>query len=235
MIAGDADKLARLFSDGLEALGVSLGQETQTKLLEFLRLLGVWNRTYNLTRISAPADAVRLHLLDSLTALSCLRGPCVLDLGTGAGLPGIPLALASPKHEFVLLDSVAKKVRFCRHAITALGLENVRAVHGRAEQLGPKRSFDTIITRAVGPITRVVSWSQHLLAPDGRWVFMKSEHPTAELDELGPMGENAKSIRVCLPGEALVIPEGGRRQNSGAGPIIRRLIIIDEQGTVSRS
>lgn len=169
-------------------------------MVDLIALLERWNRTYNLTRVSGAESMVRLHLLDSLTALPHLRGARVLDLGTGPGMPGIPLALASPERTFVLLDASAKKLRFCQHAVSVLGLGNVRVVHARAEAFLDPVPWDTIVSRAVAPLARLVEWSRHLRGPQTRLLSMKGRYPEEELEELGPMGENATVTRVYVPG-----------------------------------
>jgi len=215
---GPADMLAA----GLDALGIELTASQQAQLLEFVAILGRWNRTYNLTRITDPAEMVRLHLLDSLSLLPHLNGSRVLDVGTGAGLPGLPLAIAAPERAFVLLDSVAKKIRFCRHVITSLGLKNASAVHGRVERLGDSDGFTTVTARAVGSATQLVQWSEHLLHRDGQWLLMKGRYPAQELEELESMGENVRSISIELPGG----PAGDGSRERDSGQIVRHLVRI---------
>jgi 16S rRNA (guanine527-N7)-methyltransferase len=149
-------------------------------------------------------EMVTLHLLDSLTAARFVRGELVLDLGTGAGLPGIPLALAAPERRFVLLDANAKRSRFCEHVVSMLGLGNVRVVHARAEAYRVPEPFHTIVSRAVAPLGRLVEWSAHLAGPETRRVLLKGRYPSEELEELGPMGENAGMIRVRVPGSTVL-------------------------------
>mgnify|MGYP003333269013 FL=1 len=141
---------AEQLAAGLRELGLELPTSAQAKALDYLALLQEWNRVYNLTGVRDPHEMVSRHLLDSLVITPFIAGRRVLDVGTGAGLPGIPLALALPSDEFVLLDSNAKKIRFVRHAVTVLGLENVSAVCERVQQYAPLAAFDTVVTREIG-------------------------------------------------------------------------------------
>ena len=150
-------------------------------LLAFLHLLEKWNAAYNLTAVREPEKMVTHHVLDSLAVMPYLRGPRVVDVGAGAGIPGIPLALAYPNFEFVLLDSNAKKTRFIMQAIHELGLTNVTVERARAENYRPARPFDTVITRAFASLAEMLQMTQHLGAPDGVFVAMKGNYPHDEL------------------------------------------------------
>jgi 16S rRNA (guanine527-N7)-methyltransferase len=191
---------SQVLASGLEALKIPLTAQVQATLMEFLHLLERWNGTYNLTRIDNPTSMVQLHLLDSLTALPYVRGRRVLDVGTGAGMPGIVLAAALPECEFVLLDAVAKKVRFCQHVIATLGLKNVQAVHGRAQAHQPSDRYDTVVARALATLVTLVEWTRHLAGPNTRLLALKGRAPSVEVEELGAMGQNAALIRVHIPG-----------------------------------
>jgi len=189
---------------GIEELSLGIEAPARRKMLEFIALMERWNRVYNLTRIVGAREMVTLHLLDSLTAVRFLRGELILDLGTGAGVPGIPLALAAPERMFVLLDANAKKTRFCEHVVSVLGLGNVRVVHARVEAYRVPEPFHTIVSRAVAPLARLVDWTAHLAGPETRRVLLKGKCPSEELEELGPMGENAGMIRVRVPGSSIM-------------------------------
>jgi 16S rRNA (guanine527-N7)-methyltransferase len=172
------DSLETVLADGLAALKIAADAAQQARLLEFPRLLRKWNRVYNLTAIEDPAQMVRLHLLDSLSLLPYLRGARVLDVGTGAGLPGIPLAIMAPGAAFTLLDSNAKKTRFVRQAAIELGLANVQVEHARIEQFRPAQGFDTILTRAFASLPVIVAETARLLNPGGLILAQKGKLPS---------------------------------------------------------
>jgi len=188
----------RILADGMAAMGVSATQEQCDRLLEFLHLLKKWNRVYNLTAIVRPMDMVRLHLLDSLAILPYLRGGQVLDVGTGAGLPGIPLAILSPDKEFTLLDSNAKKTRFVRQAAIELGLRNVRVEHARIEQFKPSHGFDIILARAYAGLTDIVGQTARLLNPLGMILAQKGKLPEGEIQQLE--GADVATYPLTIPG-----------------------------------
>jgi 16S rRNA (guanine527-N7)-methyltransferase len=190
--------LSRLLADGMAAMHTSATPEQGERLLEFLRLLQKWNRVYNLTSIENPAEMVRLHLLDSLLTLPYLHGTRILDVGTGAGLPGIPLAVMAPDKEFVLLDSSAKKTRFVQQAAIELGLQNVRVVQERIEKFRSQQGFDTILCRAFASLSQIVALSARLLAPNGVILAQKGRFPDDELQQLENVG--VKIFPAKIPG-----------------------------------
>lgn len=184
--------------DGLKAMG--LNQDLAPPCARYLRLLEKWNRAYNLTAVREPAQMVDLHILDSLTARPFLHGNTVLDVGSGAGLPGIPLALFEPQRSFTLLDSGGKKTRFMRHAVAELGLQNVDVVDARAEAFDAEAGFDTVICRAFNALRDFVLGCGRLAASGGRLVAMKGRLPDEELSVL-PVGWIASSAEpVNIPG-----------------------------------
>ena len=185
---------------GLEAMGVTLAPERQQLLLDYLALLFRWNRAFNLTAVRDPDVAVSRQLLDSLSILPLVQGERVLDVGSGAGLPGLPLAMARPQWQVTLLDSNAKKVRFLRQVKLELGLENVEVAQARAETYHPGASFETITSRAFAPLAQMVAVTRHLLAPGGRWLAMKGRVPEEELNELPPELV-AEVVPLRVPGE----------------------------------
>jgi 16S rRNA (guanine527-N7)-methyltransferase len=167
----------KILISGLESLNLSVAEDNVEKLLSFIKLLEKWNKAYNLTAIRDKEDMVRLHLLDSLAILPFIEGKSVIDIGTGAGLPGIPLAIFLPDIEFTLLDSNAKKTRFVQQAIIDLKLNNVTVCHNRVEQYHPEKSFDTVITRAFANLSDIVDLTAHLLGKDGVLLAMKGQSP----------------------------------------------------------
>lgn len=184
--AQDTTALAVPLARGLEHMSLSLPVSTQEKLLAYVALLVKWNRVYNLTAVRDPAGMVARHLLDSLAVLPHLKGPRVLDVGTGAGLPGIPLALAKPEWQFVLLDSNRKKTRFVIQACIDLGLANVIVESCRIEDYHPEVLFNTVISRAFSSLSDMLAATGRLCGRDGGMVAMKGEYPAAELAALPP-------------------------------------------------
>lgn len=177
----ESDGLSRILVQGAGAIGMALNRAQIERLLGFVDLLVRWNRAYNLTAIRDPAAMVSRHLLDSLAVASFLQGESILDLGTGAGLPGLPLALVEPSRFFWLLDSNGKKVRFVRQAVLELGLTNVEPVQSRIESYRPGRKFSTIVTRAVASIAELHAQTVPLLASPGLLLIMKGRYPRDEL------------------------------------------------------
>ncbi len=199
---------------GVESLGLDLPAGVLQRQLDYLELLAKWNAHYNLTAVRDPQAMVTLHLLDSLAALPYLQGDTVADIGSGAGLPGIPLALASPGRHFTLVDSNGKKVRFLRAAVRELGLANVTPVQSRAEELEGR--FDCLTTRALANLADMLAWCGHLLAPSGRLLALKGRYPEDELAHLDAPFRLAKALPLTIPGlEAerhLLIIDRGERQ-----------------------
>ncbi len=201
----DRHDLAQDLARGQAALGLSLPPEVQKALLDYLALLQRWNRAYNLTAVKDPRAMVHRHLLDSLSVLPYLDeappGP-LADVGSGAGLPGLPLALARPNRDVLLVDSVGKKVRFLRQAVRELGLgERVRVVQGRVEALTDESGRYAVVTaRAFAPLGRIVRLAGHLLRADGRILAMKGRVEEAELAEV-PTGWRVRQVApLRVPG-----------------------------------
>lgn len=176
--------LARDLAAALTQLGLPLSAEQQACLLAYQRLLAKWNKTYNLTAIEAPERMLTHHLFDSLAILPHVRPGRLLDVGSGGGLPGIPLAIAMPELEVTLLDTSGKKCAFMRQAIIELGLKRVEVVHARVEDYQAKPCFAQIVSRAFSELTEFVRLSRHLLCADGEWLAMKGIYPNEELTQL---------------------------------------------------
>ncbi|MBT8085504.1 MAG: 16S rRNA (guanine(527)-N(7))-methyltransferase RsmG [Woeseia sp.] len=164
--------------------------------------LARWNQRVNLTAIRNPDDMVSGHVLDSLAAAPFLRGTTVLDVGTGAGFPGLPLAIAMPARQFTLLDSNGKKIRFVQHMIGELGLKNVNTVQARAERYTLPMRFDTVIARAFAALPRILALAGHLVAETGVLLALKGKDPHAEIRELGAPGDSwdCTVTRLTVPG-----------------------------------
>ena len=163
------DRWEQQLSQGLAEMKLAATAHQQRQLLDYLALLEKWNRTFNLTAVRDPAIVVSRQLLDSLSIQDLLRGEHVLDVGSGAGLPGIPLAIMNPERAFTLLDTNGKKTRFLRQAKLELRLDNVQVEQVRVEQYHPPRLFDTITSRAFASLPDMVELTRHLLAPGGSW------------------------------------------------------------------
>lgn len=173
-----------ILETGLDALQISWSEAQIDRLLAFLKLIEKWNKAYNLTAIRIREDMARLHLLDSLAVLPYIKGERVIDIGTGAGLPGIPLAIFLPGTRFTLLDSNAKKTRFVQQAVLELKLGNVEVCHSRVEAFQPEKKFDTVITRAFAALPSIIQMTAHLLNDEGELLAMKGQNPRDELAEV---------------------------------------------------
>jgi 16S rRNA (guanine527-N7)-methyltransferase len=174
--------LRPLVDAGLAALGLEADADQRERLLAFIALLARWNRAYNLTAVRDPTEMIPRHLLDSLTVSPYLQGEAILDAGTGAGLPGIPLAILAPTRRFVLLDSNGKKIRFVRQTVGELRLANVTAVQARLESYRSEEKFATIVSRAVTSVSALAAAAAHLLDRPARLLAMKGRYPADELD-----------------------------------------------------
>ncbi|RDS81745.1 16S rRNA (guanine(527)-N(7))-methyltransferase RsmG [Dyella monticola] len=205
----DRSALQTRLEQGIDALGLTLPADAVPRLLDYLALLERWNGAYNLTAIRDPLEMVTRHLLDSLAILPYVQGQTLADLGTGPGLPGIPVAIAAPGRQVLLVDSNGKKVRFLREAIRALKLDGVRALQTRVEDVEGR--FDCITARAFASLADMLAWGGHLLAPGGAWLAMKGKTPDDELAGVPP-GFAVRGIH------ALAVP--------GLGAAERHLVVL---------
>jgi 16S rRNA (guanine527-N7)-methyltransferase len=184
------------------ALGVTLSEADAARLVELIDELGRWNELYNLTGITTQPRMITHHLLDSLAVNAQLAGQRVADVGTGAGFPGLPLAVANPQRHFTLIDSTAKKLRFVAHAVTLLRLTNVSVLHARVEQLRPPEPFDTVVARAFAPLPRLLETVAPLCGPRTRVLAMKGKWPQGELAALPAGWRVSGSHQLAIPGLA---------------------------------
>jgi 16S rRNA (guanine527-N7)-methyltransferase len=191
-----ADQLKR----GLIEIGLTLEGDIQQSLLDYIALIEKWNRAYNLTAIREPEKMVSHHLLDSLAVAPHLYGKRLLDVGSGAGLPGIPLALARPKMHVTVLDSNHKKAAFLKQAVMELKLRNADVCNERVESWQAQNKFDVIISRAFSDMGEFVRITRHLLAPGGVFAAMKGLHPYEEIEKLPPNCKVRQVLPLAIPG-----------------------------------
>jgi 16S rRNA (guanine527-N7)-methyltransferase len=209
------ESLLPFLNKGLEDLGLELPPHAHRQLVEYVALISRWNRVYNLTAVRDPADMLSQHLLDSLVVLPALRRQLrsnertpdadaqevrFIDVGSGAGLPGVVLSIAEPRWSITCVDAVAKKASFIRQVAAELGLPNLQATHARVEDMLPSPAFDVVTSRAFASLSDFVSLTAHLLADDGVWMAMKGKVPEDELAALPPNIEVFHVEQLKVPG-----------------------------------
>jgi 16S rRNA (guanine527-N7)-methyltransferase len=185
---------------GCRSLQLAVSTAALAQLADYVGLLAKWSKVYNLTAVRQPQQMVTRHLLDSLAVVPFLIEGSLLDVGTGAGLPGVPIAIARPDLAVTLLDANAKKLRFVRQAVAELRLGNVEVVQARMQEYQPGRAFDMVISRAVSSLEELYRQSRHLLAPRGRMLFMKGALPEEEMAAFAPGRETLHIERLDVPG-----------------------------------
>lgn len=185
---------------GLHALGLPSDAGTAQRLTAYLDLLEKWNRVYNLTAIRERGQMLTHHLLDSVAVVPHIRGPRVLDVGTGGGLPGIPLAIVRPELDVTLLDSNHKKTAFLNQAVAELRLANVRVAAERVEAWDTAQRFETIVSRAFADLAEFITLTERLLAPGGRFAAMKGVHPFEEIERLPAAFVAREVLKLNVPG-----------------------------------
>jgi 16S rRNA (guanine527-N7)-methyltransferase len=175
---------AAILAQGIAEAGLPIDAQKQQKLLAYLTLMQKWNKVHNLTAVRDADEMVVLHLLDSLVVLPFIDGKALLDVGSGAGLPGIPLAICLPELKVTVIDSNNKKVSFMRQAKAELGIDNLEVLGGRVEEITPNHKFDMVISRAFSDLDLFISLTHQLCDAQGKWLAMKGVYPEAELAEL---------------------------------------------------
>ena len=186
--------------EGARLLHVPLADPAAQRLLELLDELARWSRAYNLTAIRSREEMLTHHLLDSLAAHNDLKGKRIADVGTGAGFPGLPLAIVNPDRDFTLIDSSGKKTRFVTHAARTLSLANVTVVHARVEDLRPVPPFETVLVRAFAGMAELLAKVRTLCGPGTRVLAMKGRYPAAELAAVGPPWRVVEARVLQIPG-----------------------------------
>lgn len=193
-------QMVRQLDRGLTGLALELGPEARANLIAHLELVDKWNRVHNLTSVRDAVRAISVHILDSLSVLPYLPSGHILDAGSGAGFPGIPIAIAMPSLQVDLLDSNHKKCAFLRQALAELGLKNARVVCERLESWQPTWQYDCIVSRALGEISEFVAASSHLLAPRGVIAAMKGVHPFDEIERIPADFRVRRVHALAVPG-----------------------------------
>ena len=189
-----------MLQSSAKQFGLEISDADAQRMMRLLDELDDWNQRMNLTAIRDRSQQITKHLLDSLSIQPYLQGGRILDVGTGAGFPGLPLAIVNPERQFTLLDSTAKKLKFIDHAAQVLGIQNVTTVHERAENYRVNQRFDIVVSRAVGAVDRFVKWAGHLCVGGGRLLAMKGRYPTDELNSLPSGWKLAAVHRLDVPG-----------------------------------
>ena len=178
------DMLASRLDELLAKGNIVLPDQQKQQLLALVGLLHKWNKAYNLTSVRDPMEMLVRHILDSLVVSPWLEGERLIDVGTGPGLPGLPLAIINPDKQFFLLDSLGKRIRFIRQVILELGLKNVTPIQSRVEEFLPEQGFDGVLSRAFASLTDMLNWCHHLPAPHGAFLALKGLYPEDELAAL---------------------------------------------------
>jgi len=192
--------------DLLEQLRIMIGKteldvsDIQKKqLVQLVELLNKWNKAYNLTSVRDPKQMLVKHIMDSIVVSPHLQGDRFIDVGTGPGLPGLPLAILNPDKQFVLLDSLGKRLRFIRQALLELGLKNVTTVQSRVEEYQPEEKFDVVLSRAFASLQDMLFWCKHLPNENGYFLALKGQFPKQEIDNLDKEFKFIESIPLSVP------------------------------------
>jgi len=186
--------------DGLLAqTDLNITNEQASQLVQLVELLVKWNKAYNLTSVRDPSQMLVKHIMDSIVVSPHLEGNSFIDVGTGPGLPGLPLAILNPDKHFVLLDSLGKRLRFIRQAILSLGLKNVEIVQSRVEEYKPEIGFDCVLSRAFASLEDMLSWCHHLPNEDGHFLALKGQYPESEILNLDSKFKFLESVTLQVP------------------------------------
>lgn len=178
---------------------LTVSEQQASQLIQLVELLVKWNKAYNLTSVRDPSQMLVKHILDSIVVSPYLQGNSFIDVGTGPGLPGLPLAILNPDKQFVLLDSLGKRMRFIRQAVLSLGLKNVEIVQSRVEDYQPEVGFDCVLSRAFASLEDMLSWCYHLPNEDGHFLALKGQYPESEVIHLDSKFEFIESVTLQVP------------------------------------
>ncbi|WP_269518032.1 16S rRNA (guanine(527)-N(7))-methyltransferase RsmG [Alteromonas sp. BMJM2] len=191
--------LHSILASGLEALSLNLTDKQQQQLVEFVLLIDKWNKAYNLTSVRCPKQMMVKHILDSLAIVPHLTGENIIDVGTGPGLPGMPLAIAFPDKTFTLLDSLGKRVRFMTQCVHTLKLTNVTPVNSRVENHVGDKPYDIVLSRAFASLKDMLHWCEHLVDSDGQFLALKGQFPQSEIDEVSDHFQVTATENIAVP------------------------------------
>lgn len=183
----------------LKQTALSLTEQQEKQLVQLVLLLNKWNKAYNLTSVRDPMEMLVKHILDSLVVSPYLQGNHFIDVGTGPGLPGLPLAIVNPDKQFVLLDSLGKRISFIRNAVRELGLTNVETALSRVEEYQPDHQFDGVLSRAFASLKDMTDWCHHLPHQNGIFYALKGQYHQQEIDELSANFEVSEVIELQVP------------------------------------
>lgn len=183
----------------LKHTALSLTDQQKNRLVALVLLLHKWNKAYNLTSVRDPQDMLIKHILDSIVVSPHLQGEHFIDVGTGPGLPGLPLAIINPDKQFTLLDSLGKRISFIRNAVRELGLQNVTPVLSRVEEFIPDHKFDGVLSRAFASLKDMTDWCHHLSHQNGLFYALKGQYNSEEVQELGDKFQVKQVIELTVP------------------------------------
>ncbi|GEA09665.1 16S rRNA (guanine(527)-N(7))-methyltransferase RsmG [Alteromonas sp. KUL49] len=194
-----AQELSAILAKGIDALALSLSHTQQEQLVGYVLLMHKWNKAYNLTSVRDPKEMMVKHILDSLAIIPFVTGSRIIDVGTGPGLPGMPLAIAFPEKNFTLLDSLGKRVRFMKQCVHELKLPNVTPIQSRVEAHNPEPVYDIVLSRAFASLKDMLHWCQHLVDSEGQFLALKGQYPEDEIEEVSSHYHVSRTENLTVP------------------------------------
>ena len=196
----DRQKLSIILRDGIDAMSLVLSEEQQNLLLDYVERRHKWNKAFNLTSVRDPEQMMVKHILDSLAVAPFLTEQRYIDVGTGPGLPGIPLAIACPDKHFTLLDSLGKRVRFMKQCAFEMKLVNIEPIQSRVEEHVPAQYYDAVLSRAFASLKDMLHWCEHLVDTQGKFLALKGQYPTDEIAAIPATCTLESSVELFVPG-----------------------------------